>query len=69
MIGAYHLGGCCRFIPSCSDYAIIAINKHNIYYAIILIIKRLLKCRPGSDFGFDPVPSTALEKEKNTIKK
>ena len=47
---------CCRFIPSCSNYAIEAIKKHNFCKGIYLTIKRILKCRPGNNFGYDPVP-------------
>ena len=47
---------CCRFIPSCSTYAIEAIEKHGALHGLYLIIKRILKCRPGHHFGYDPVP-------------
>ncbi len=46
---------CCRFIPSCSTYAIEAIQKYGALRGIYLIIKRILKCRPGKYFGYDPV--------------
>ena len=47
---------CCRFFPSCSAYAIEAIEKHGTLKGLFLSTKRILKCRPGSSFGYDPVP-------------
>lgn len=46
----------CRFTPTCSEYMRIAINKHGLFYGIFLGIKRILRCRPGGGFGYDPVP-------------
>lgn len=47
----------CRFIPSCSQYAIHAINHHGVVKGIILTFKRLFKCHPfSSEMGFDPIP-------------
>ena len=50
------LGPHCRFNPTCSNYAIEAINKHNILKAIYLILKRILRCHPWGKSGYDPVP-------------
>ena len=50
------LGNNCRFIPTCSDYAIILINKNGFLYALPYIIKRLFKCHPFGPSGYDPVP-------------
>jgi uncharacterized protein len=46
----------CRFYPSCSNYAIQAIQKHGFWKGIFLAIKRVLKCHPFHEGGYDPVP-------------
>ncbi len=50
----------CRFIPSCSEYGIEAINKYGSLKGSFLTIKRILKCNPLTKPGYDPVP----DKEK-----
>ena len=50
------LGPRCRFYPTCSNYAISALKKHGIVKGGILTIKRLLKCHPFNEGGYDPVP-------------
>lgn len=52
------LGHNCRFYPSCSKYAQIAIEHHGIIRGIWLSLRRLLKCHPWHDGGFDPVPKS-----------
>lgn len=51
------IGGNCRFVPSCSEYAIEALQSHSCLYALALIFRRIWKCRPLGACGFDPVPS------------
>jgi hypothetical protein len=46
----------CRFIPSCSEYALQALERHGPRKGLALISRRLVRCRPGGPFGFDPVP-------------
>ena len=50
------IGPSCRFTPTCSNYAIEAINKHGQFKALWLAIKRISKCQPWGDSGHDPVP-------------
>jgi uncharacterized protein len=49
-------GGACKFYPSCSNYAVEAVSKHGARQGIALAVKRLLRCRPFTPGGFDPVP-------------
>jgi putative membrane protein insertion efficiency factor len=51
-------GGACRFEPSCSNYAYEAIARHGARRGTVLALKRLLRCRPFTVGGFDPVPAS-----------
>ncbi|MEE8722743.1 MAG: membrane protein insertion efficiency factor YidD [Eggerthellaceae bacterium] len=46
----------CRFIPTCSQYALIALRRYGFLKGMKLAIKRILRCHPGGPYGFDPVP-------------
>ena len=46
----------CRFTPTCSHYALEAIDRHGTRRGLALAARRLGRCRPGGPFGFDPVP-------------
>ena len=59
----------CRFYPSCSNYAIEAIEKRGIIKGIYLAILRILRCNPFNDnCGFDPVENETIDKAKNSTK-
>jgi len=45
----------CRFHPSCSQYALDAIDKKPLIPAVVLIVKRISKCHPFNAGGYDPV--------------
>lgn len=51
----------CRFFPSCSDYAKLAIKDYGVILGTYLMIKRLLKCHPFNDGGYDPVPKRKVK--------
>ncbi|HVA66788.1 MAG TPA: membrane protein insertion efficiency factor YidD [Elusimicrobiota bacterium] len=46
----------CRFLPTCSDYAHEAIDRHGVLKGVALSVWRLLKCHPLRAGGLDPVP-------------
>ncbi|MGB4191739.1 MAG: membrane protein insertion efficiency factor YidD [Rickettsiales bacterium] len=48
--------GCCRFNPTCSNYAISAFNKYGFFKGLWLTLRRLLKCHPFGGSGHDPLP-------------
>jgi len=50
------LGPACRFEPSCSHYAIEAVQRHGPVRGVWLAAKRLARCHPLGDHGYDPLP-------------
>lgn len=55
-LGSQFFGGQCRFHPSCSHYAVEALQTQTIFTALQLIVKRILRCHPFGSSGWDPVP-------------
>jgi putative membrane protein insertion efficiency factor len=51
------LGGACRFVPSCSEYAREAIHTHGALCGLRLTARRLARCHPLAQPGLDPVPA------------
>jgi putative membrane protein insertion efficiency factor len=51
-----HFRGSCRFLPSCADYAALAIDRHGLLRGSWLAAKRLVRCQPFCAAGHDPVP-------------
>jgi uncharacterized protein len=57
------LGQRCRFYPSCSQYAVLAIENHGVLRGTWLALRRLVRCHPGNPGGVDLVPDrTSLER-------
>jgi len=46
----------CRYIPTCSEYAMIAIEKYGAIKGSWMAMKRILRCHPFHKGGYDPVP-------------
>lgn len=47
---------CCRFQPTCSQYALEAFEKYGFLKGMYLAVRRVLKCHPFHKGGYDPVP-------------
>ena len=53
---AWLLGGYCRFTPTCSWYALEAIERHGVLKGWWLALRRVCRCQPFCQGGYDPVP-------------
>ena len=52
------LGSACRFEPTCSAYALDALERHGAGAGLALTVARVGRCHPWCEGGFDPVPAT-----------
>ena len=50
------IGQNCRFDPTCSNYALVAIEKHGVFKGMRYTVWRIMRCHPFCKGGFDPVP-------------
>ncbi len=57
----------CRFVPSCSSYALEAVRVHGAAKGTVLAAIRVLKCQPLHPGGFDPVPEPGMWKNKPRV--
>jgi putative membrane protein insertion efficiency factor len=55
----------CRFTPTCSHYAVEAVNRHGAWRGLGLTLRRLGRCRPGGPNGYDPVPEHPSPRMRN----
>lgn len=58
------LGNACRFEPTCSAYALTALERHGAWRGSLLTSRRLLRCHPWCEGGHDPVPPEARQSHK-----
>ncbi|GAA0462115.1 membrane protein insertion efficiency factor YidD [Alkalibacillus silvisoli] len=59
------LGPTCRFHPTCSHYSLMAFERFGVIKGVYLSIRRILKCHPFHEGGFDPIPERKNKKGKN----
>lgn len=59
----------CRYYPTCSEYAIEAVQKKGVIKGSFLAVRRVLRCHPGCDGGFDPVPDSNNNTVQNKKRK
>jgi len=60
------IGHQCRFTPTCSHYAIAAIQTHGAFKGTWLALRRIARCHPFSRGGHDPVPDARLHPNAQT---
>ena len=56
-----YVGGQCRFHPTCSRYAEEAIKEYGAFRGMILAVKRIFRCHPWHEGGFDPIPPRNIQ--------
>lgn len=54
-----HLAGCCKFHPTCSEFACEAIDRFGVLPGGLLAVRRVLRCLPFVAGGYDPVPEAS----------
>lgn len=59
----------CRYTPTCSIYAIKSIERFGVFRGSIMAIKRVSRCHPWHEAGYDPVPETITSVSKKSHSK
>jgi len=60
-------GDVCKYYPSCSAYALDAVREHGSVKGSWLAVRRLARCHPWADGGFDPVPPRASDHDHSRV--
>ncbi|HWL58086.1 MAG TPA: membrane protein insertion efficiency factor YidD [Paracoccus sp. (in: a-proteobacteria)] len=63
LVASPWVGHACRFQPTCSAYALEALERHGALRGSLLTLRRLSRCHPWGGQGFDPVPGAGDEAE------
>ncbi len=58
-----HLPAACRYTPSCSEYAKLAVERFGAVKGGAMALKRVLRCNPFHEGGYDPVPSAMSQED------
>ncbi|MEM0990418.1 MAG: membrane protein insertion efficiency factor YidD [Pseudomonadota bacterium] len=56
LIGSPWVGRNCRYLPTCSEYALEALQRHGPVRGLYLALRRISRCHPAGGDGYDPVP-------------
>ncbi|NKB63706.1 MAG: membrane protein insertion efficiency factor YidD [Gammaproteobacteria bacterium] len=59
------IGNNCRFLPVCSSYAIESIEVHGVIRGTWLSMRRIGRCHPWNEGGYDPVPPKRLDQQES----
>ena len=57
------IGQNCRYLPTCSEYALECLKKFGLIKGIFLSFKRVSRCHPWADHEYDPIPDNLKEKQ------
>lgn len=63
-----YFGPACRYHPSCSEYAMEAIDRHGLIMGSLMAVGRILRCNPLGAGGYDPVPAEHFSREHFSAK-
>ena len=55
----------CRYVPTCSDYAMEAVDRYGLFRGSLMATARVLRCHPLAKGGYDPVVSSTVEKARD----